>query len=139
MNDQTYLKRACQLAEESTEPLKCGVVLVDADGRVIAEAYNSQRADKLTAAHAEMKAIAIANAKIGRKLTGLTAYGSCEPCPMCLTALIFAAVDRIVFVERLNNLVDNTKRINIKSEDFVTCFPTAPTIEQVSLTDILGQ
>lgn len=131
--DTIFLKRAIELAERSAEPVKCGVVLVDTDGRVVAETFNTQRADGLTASHAEMKAIALANAKHGRKLDGITAYGNCEPCTMCLTALIFAKVDRVVFAKRLNDFVTPDQRIDIDCFEFVEKFPRAPKLEYVAV------
>jgi tRNA(Arg) A34 adenosine deaminase TadA len=129
MNDELFLRQAIELAEASTEPIKCASILVDANGTIVASAYNSQRADNLVASHAEMKAIATANKIVGRKLTGITAYGNCEPCTMCLTALIFAGVERIVFSKRLNDLVDDDKQIDIDCFEFVKKFPYKPKIE----------
>lgn len=132
MNDTLYLTQAVNLAASSNEPVKCASILVNKDG-AIASAYNSQREDGLTASHAEMKAIAIANKKLGRKLEGVTAYGNCEPCTMCLTALIFAGVGRIVFAKRLNDFNDDSKQIDIDCFDFVKRFPKQPLIELVDL------
>jgi tRNA(Arg) A34 adenosine deaminase TadA len=123
MNDRNFVLQAIELAEKSEEPVKCASVLVDSVGTIIASAYNSQRADNLTASHAEMKAIAIANGILGRKLTGVTAYGNCEPCTMCLTALLFAGVDRVVFANRLNDMVSDDQKIDIDCFDFVKKFP----------------
>lgn len=133
MDDRRYLEQAKWLADSSVEPVKCASILVDSDGRVISSAFNSQRTDGLVASHAEMKAIAQANTKLGRKLKGVTAYGNCEPCTMCLTALIFAGVDRLVFSHRLNDLIDDDKKIDIDCFDFVKRFPNAPMIEQIQL------
>lgn len=136
MNDEIFLQQVNALAAESTEPVKCASILVNAAGQVIARSFNSQRADNLTASHAEMKAIALANQSIGRKLNGITAYGNCEPCTMCLTALIFAGVDRIVFSCRLNDLVEDDKKIDIDCFEFVKKFPYTPKIELIKLADI---
>jgi guanine deaminase len=131
MDDREYLKLAKELASKSLEPIGCGSVLVNASGEIVASNFNSQRADNLTASHAEMKSIADANKKVGRKLSGFTAYGNCEPCTMCLTALIFAGVERIVFSSRLNDLVEPTKQIHVDCFEFVRSFPRQPKIEYV--------
>lgn len=133
MNDMMYLKQAIGLSDDSDEPVKCASILVDASGSVIASAYNSQRADNLVASHAEMKTIAIANKALGRKLNGITAYGNCEPCTMCLTALIFAGVDRIVFSSRLNDLVEEENKIDVDCFEFVKKFPYQPKVELINL------
>ena len=133
MNDERFLRQAIALAAQSEEPVKCGSVIVDGDGIVLAAEYNSQRADNMTAAHAEMKAVAAANRKRGRKLKDATAYGNCEPCTMCLTALIFAGVERIVFAERLNDIVEPGQQISIDCYSFVKNFPYQPKIQQLKI------
>ena len=101
MDDRHYLQRAIALSRESPEKIGCGVVIATTDG-VLAEACNSQRTDNIAVYHAEIKAIIAANKKTGqRTLTDATAYCSCEPCAMCLTALSYAKVERIVFNKRM--------------------------------------
>jgi tRNA(Arg) A34 adenosine deaminase TadA len=133
VNDKKYLKLANDLAKKSKEPIKCGSIFVDESGNIVASNFNSQRKDKLTYAHAEMKSIFEANTKIGRKLKGITAYSSCEPCTMCLTALIFAGVKRIVFANRLNDLVEPKDRINIDCFEFIKSFPYQPVLEYLQV------
>lgn len=133
MTDRDYLEQAIRLANKSKEPVGCGSILVDESGEILASNFNTQRADNLTASHAEMKSIADANKKVGRILKGVTAYGNCEPCTMCLTALIFAGVDRIVFASRLNDLVDPAQRIDIDCFEFIKKFPNQPKIEHMML------
>ena len=104
MDDTTLLKRAITLSEESAEPVKCACVLVK-NGEVLAEAFNSQRADEIAVHHAEVKAVIAANQKLGTKnLDGVTAYCSCEPCVMCLTALSLAKVERIVYNQTMKEV-----------------------------------
>lgn len=131
--DKNFLEQAVVLAEQSDEPVKCASILVDASGKIVAQTFNTQRADNLTASHAEMKAIARANKLLGRKLKGLTAYGNCEPCTMCLTALIFAGVDRVVFAKRLNDFVSDDQKIDIDCFEFVSKFPKQPKVELIEL------
>lgn len=123
---------ALELAEESEEPVKCASILVKND-KIIAQAINSQRKDNLTASHAEMKAIAAANKRFGRKLEGITVYGNCEPCTMCLSALIFAGVDRIVFAQRLNDFVPSDQKIDVDCFEFVKKFPQQPKIVHLAI------
>jgi len=132
-DDSYYLQKAIELARQSDEPVKCASILVDATGAIVAQTFNTQRKDNLTASHAEMKALAEANHKLGRKLTGITAYGNCEPCTMCLTALIFARVDRVVFAKRLNDFVSEDQKIDINCFEFVKKFPHSPKIKLVEI------
>ena len=72
-----------------------GAVIVK-DGEVIATGTNRGVPNSDPTAHAEVMAIRNACAKLGTfHLTGCTVYSSCEPCPMCLSALYWAGVSRI--------------------------------------------
>ncbi|MBO5698622.1 MAG: nucleoside deaminase [Bacteroidaceae bacterium] len=74
-----------------------GAVIVR-DGAVIATGTNRVVTNLDPTAHAEIMAIRNACAKLGTfQLTGCTIYSSCEPCPMCLSALYWAGVSRICY------------------------------------------
>ena len=74
-----------------------GAVIVR-NGEVIATGTNRVTASCDPTAHAEVSAIRAACAALGDfKLTGCTVYSSCEPCPMCLSALYWAGVERIFY------------------------------------------
>ena len=60
-------------------------------------------------AHAEVMAIRKACSALGTfQLKGCTVYSSCEPCPMCLSALYWAGVSRICY----GNTKDDAKAID---------------------------
>ena len=85
-----------------------GAVIVR-DGEVIATGTNRVTANNDPTAHAEVSAIREACAKERSfKLHGCTCYTSCEPCPMCLSALYWAGVSRIVY----GNTKEDAKAIN---------------------------
>lgn len=94
-----FMRRAIRLACESVETQggPFGAVIVR-DGAIIAEGMNRVTPNKDPTAHAEMMAIRAACAALDRfDLRGCTIYTSCEPCPMCLAALHWARVERIVY------------------------------------------
>jgi len=67
-----------------------GAVIVK-DGVVIARAANAVVANHDPTAHAEVQAIRAACATLGTfQLDGCDIYASCEPCPMCLGAILWA-------------------------------------------------
>jgi guanine deaminase len=67
-----------------------GAVVVK-DGVVIAKASNAVVANHDPTAHAEVQAIRAACAALGAfQLDGCDIYASCEPCPMCLGAILWA-------------------------------------------------
>lgn len=74
-----------------------GAVIVR-NGEVIATGTNRVTENCDPTAHAEVSAIRAACAALGDfKLSGCTVYSSCEPCPMCLSALYWAGVERIFY------------------------------------------
>lgn len=67
-------------------------------GDIIATAGNRVTAVKDPTAHAEILAIRLAASRLGtHELSGCTLYTSCEPCPMCLGAVYWAGIERVVY------------------------------------------
>ena len=97
--DKRFMQMAIQLSVENVDngggPF--GAVIVK-DGEVVATGANRVVPNNDPTAHAEVTAIRNACAKLGTfMLDGCTVYTSCEPCPMCLSALYWARVKRICY------------------------------------------
>lgn len=97
--DREFLRMACRLAYDNIDndggPF--GAVIVK-DGEVVATGVNTVTVTTDPTAHAEVNAIRSACKKTGDfKLQGCVVYSSCEPCPMCLSALYWAGVSKIYF------------------------------------------
>ena len=108
--DRKFMQMAIDLSIENVAngggPF--GAVIVR-NGEVIATGANRVTANNDPTAHAEVSAIRAACAKEQNfKLEGCTCYTSCEPCPMCLSALYWAGVERIIY----GNTKDDAKAIN---------------------------
>ncbi len=74
-----------------------GSVIVK-DGEVVASTHNTVWRDTDPTAHAEINCLRSAAKALGTiDLAGCTLYSTCEPCPMCLSAIHWAKVDRVVF------------------------------------------
>jgi len=98
-DDELYMRRALELARaaRAREEVPVGAVLVR-DGVILTEAANEVEARHDATAHAEMLAIAEAQALLKTwRLNGTTLYVTKEPCPMCAGALAHVRIDRIVF------------------------------------------
>ena len=109
------MKIACDLANENIDrgggPF--GAVIVR-DGEVLAVGCKSVTLDNDLTAHAEVNAIRKACSMTRNfKLDGCVVYSSCEPCPMCLSALYWAGVRRIYY----GNTAADADRINF-GDDF---------------------
>ncbi|MBR1467939.1 MAG: nucleoside deaminase [Bacteroidaceae bacterium] len=74
-----------------------GAVIVR-DGQVIATGVNRVTANNDPTAHAEVSAIRAACAKLGTfHLQDCVIYTSCEPCPMCLSAIYWSGIGSIYY------------------------------------------
>lgn len=98
-DDLFLIKRSIWLAKEGIG--KGGGpfgAVIARDGVIISEAFNEVVISSDPSAHAEVLAIRRACQKLGtHNLTGLTLYASCEPCPMCLGAIYWAAISRVFY------------------------------------------
>ena len=80
-----------------------GAVITSPSG-VVATGVNRVTRDLDPTAHAEVCAIRNACREIGTfDLTGFTLVSSCEPCPLCLAASLWARVDSVFFAADRTN------------------------------------
>lgn len=106
--DKQFMQQAIDLSIENVAngggPF--GAVIVK-DNEVVAIGVNRVTANNDPTAHAEVSAIRAACQNIGSfKLEGCTIYTSCEPCPMCLSAIYWAGLSRICFANTKKDAED---------------------------------
>ncbi|MCG8918889.1 nucleoside deaminase [Actinokineospora sp. PR83] len=97
-----WLRQAVALAERNVAdgggPFGALVVRPGEGGEVVATGVNRVTADLDPTAHAEVVAIRAACRAVGDfKLTGCVLVSSCEPCPLCLSAALWARVDAVLY------------------------------------------
>ena len=93
------MSRAIELSIESvsrgTGPF--GAVIVK-DNKIIAEGFNTVTSTKDPTSHAEIVAIRSACKELNNfTLKGYDLYTTCEPCPMCLSAIYWARIDKVYY------------------------------------------
>ncbi len=98
-SDQQLLSRAIFLARENVS--KGGGpfgAVITRDGHIISESANRVIELPDPTAHAEVEAIRAAAERLDSfDLSGCTLYSSCEPCPMCLGAVYWSRISRVVY------------------------------------------
>jgi len=99
MDDAHWLNQAIEIAVASVDegggPF--GAVVVR-DGKLVATGHNRVTLDLDPTAHAEVQAVRAACRALGDfSLAGCVLYTSCEPCPLCISALLWARLDRVVY------------------------------------------
>lgn len=105
MTHQELMQMAIRLSEENV--LNGGGpfgAVIAKEGVVIATGVNRVTANNDPTAHAEVSAIREACRKVKNfKLEGCVVYSSCEPCPMCLSALYWAGISKIYYANTKND------------------------------------
>ena len=100
IHDERYLRRAIELAKAGMHSGQGGPfgALVVRKNQIIAEGCNRVTIDNDPTAHAEIVAIRRACARLDSfQLHDCVIYASCEPCPMCLSAIYWSRAARIVY------------------------------------------
>lgn len=98
-DDKEFLRMAVEIAGSgiSTGGGPFGAVITK-EGKVIAGSNNRVVLDSDPTAHAEILAIREAARLTGsHELEGCVLYSSCEPCPMCLGAIYWSGIKRVVY------------------------------------------
>jgi len=97
---EKFMAEAIRLSFEtmrSNEGGPFGCVIVK-DGEIIARGTNKVSSSNDPTAHAEVVAIREACKALNTfQLTGCEIYSSCEPCPMCLSAIYWARPDKVYY------------------------------------------
>lgn len=97
-----------------------GALIVEGAG-VLGSGVNRVTRDNDPTAHAEVSAIRDACRRRGDfRLDGTVLYTSCEPCPLCLAAALWARVDRVVFAADR----DDAARGGFDDREFYEMFAT---------------
>ena len=100
-----FMLKAIELSIKSAETIggPFGCVIVK-DNKIISEGSNKVTSTNDPTAHGEIVAIREACLKLNTfNLFGCELYSSCEPCPMCLSAIYWSHIDKIFYANTRND------------------------------------
>ena len=100
MLDPHWLSHAIAIATKNVTSGMGGPfgTVITRDGQLLAEGVNLVTTNCDPTAHAEINAIRNAAAALKtHDLSGCDIYSSCEPCPMCLGAILWARLDCVYY------------------------------------------
>ena len=100
-----FMIKAIDLSIKSAETIggPFGCVIVK-DNKIISEGSNKVTSTNDPTAHGEIVAIRNACLKLNTfNLSGCELYSSCEPCPMCLSAIYWSHIEKIFYANSRND------------------------------------
>ncbi len=103
---EDFMREAIKLSKENMDSNKGGPfgAIIVKDGKIIGRGTNGVTSTNDPTAHAEVTAIREACKEIDSfSLAGCEIYTSCEPCPMCLSAIYWARIDKIYYANTHND------------------------------------
>jgi tRNA(adenine34) deaminase len=122
-SDEHFMRMAISEATKADFPF--GAVIVR-DGDVLATGRNLGKTTNDPTAHGEMVAIRrFVAARPAAELQGTTLYTSGEPCPMCMSAILWCGIGRVVFAASIEELATKLGQIMLTSRQVADAAPFA--------------
>jgi tRNA(Arg) A34 adenosine deaminase TadA len=108
MNSDFFMQKAIKLSIKNIHnnggPFGCVIVK---NNKIISEGVNGVTQNNDPTAHAEIVAIRNACKKLNTfDLSGCELYTSCEPCPMCLSAIYWSHIDLVYYGNSRENAAE---------------------------------
>ena len=130
-----FMQRAIELSIESINsgggPF--GSVIVK-DGKIISEGMNRVTVNNDPTAHGEIVAIRNACKKLNTfNLSDCSLYSSCEPCPMCMSAIYWSRIGKVYYA----NTRDDAKKINFDDSLIYSEIPKKNEDKKISMKQMM--
>ena len=131
-----FMKRAIELSVESVNngggPFGCVIVKSD---KIIAEGSNKVTSNNDPTAHGEIVAIREACKKLNNfSLNQCELYSTCEPCPMCLSAIYWARIKKIYY----GNTREDARKIDFDDSLIYTELQKSIDKRKIPMIQIMG-
>ena len=105
-------------------------------GKLLLRALNAVAQEFDPSSHAEVRAIRKATKRLKQiSLAGYTLYTTCEPCPMCMSAALWAGIDRVVYGATIEDANRHCNQILIPATEVaarsdMTCVVEGPILRE---------
>ena len=130
-----FMAKAIELSINSANTIggPFGSVIVK-DSKIIAKGSNKVTSSNDPTAHGEIVAIREACKKLNTfDLSGCEIYTSCEPCPMCLSAIYWSRLDKIYYA----NTREDAKKIDFDDSFIYLEIPKKIDDRKIKMTQML--
>lgn len=117
--DEKFIDMAIELSKKALYP--DGAIIVR-NGEIIGRSDINGLVSKSGFSHAELRAIENAMEHLGGHLCaeggkGCIIYSSCEPCAMCMGAILYTGIEKLVYAATLDDSKECVNEILAKAED----------------------
>jgi tRNA(Arg) A34 adenosine deaminase TadA len=137
MSNENFMREAIRLSLDGVRtgrggPFGCVVVR---DGKVVGRGSNQVTSTCDPTAHAEIVAIREACRALGTfQLKDCALFASCEPCPMCLSAIYWAHIPTVYY----GNTRQNAAAVGFDDDFIYRQIPLPASERRVMMTALLG-
>lgn len=113
--NNNMMKAAIQVADKNETPFGAAITMGD---ELFATAANQTDIKHDPTAHAEIEVIRKLTDQLQRNdLAGFILYTTCEPCPMCMSAIIWSGIETVVFGCDIPTISTYMNQIEIRAEE----------------------
>ncbi len=136
-NQKKFMAKAIELSIKSANTIggPFGSVIVK-DQKIIAEGSNKVTFTNDPTAHGEIVAIREACKNLNTfDLSGCEIYTSCEPCPMCLSAIYWSRLDKVYYA----NTREDAKNIDFDDSFIYTEIPKKIDDRKIKMVQMLRE
>jgi guanine deaminase len=139
MSEFQYMKEAIAKTREGiaagNSPFGAAIVK---NGNIVACAHNTVWRDTDPTAHAEVNAIRQAAKALSTiDLSGCVMYTTCEPCPMCLSAIHWAKIDRVIYGANIADAAQaGFNELKVDASTLATIGGSKLAVEKIASEDI---
>ena len=136
-NQKKFMAKAIELSIKSANTIggPFGSVIVK-DQKIIAEGSNNVTSTNDPTAHGEIVAIREACKNLNTfDLSGCEIYTSCEPCPMCLSAIYWSRLDKVYYA----NTREDAKNIDFDDSFIYTEIPKKIDDRKIKMVQMLRE
>lgn len=111
------MQAAINIAGKNKTPFGAALAMGD---ELFATAANQTEPKNDPTAHAEMEVIQkLADQLQKEDLSGFTLYTTCEPCPMCMSAIVWSGIQTVVYGCDIPTISTFVKQIEIRAEEVI--------------------
>lgn len=115
--DKGVMQAAIQVAEKNKTPFGAALAM---GTELFATSANQTKQKYDPTAHAEMEVIRKLSDQVHKTdLSGFTLYTTCEPCPMCMSAIIWSGIRSVVYGCDIPTISIYMNQIDIRAEEII--------------------